>query len=64
MTAAILACAKKRHMGFRIDPGARATSGSMRATLDEAQIPEPTHSEMVRYFEASATAMINTFFPE
>jgi truncated hemoglobin YjbI len=36
----------------------------MRAALDEANIPEPTYSELVRYFEASATAMINTIFPE
>ena len=56
---------RKRHMGFRIDQAARDVwIRHMRAALDEAQIPEPTHSEMVRYFEASATAMINTFFPE
>lgn len=56
---------RKRHMRFRIDQAARDVwMRHMRAALDEANIPEPTYSELVRYFEASATAMINTIFPE
>jgi hemoglobin len=56
---------RKRHLGFRIDQAARDVwMGHMRAALDEAGIAEPTYSELARYFEASATAMINTIFPE
>lgn len=56
---------RMRHREFRIDQAARDVwMRHMQAALVEACIPEPAYSELVRYFEATATAMINTIVPE
>jgi len=56
---------RMRHREFRIDQAARDVwMRHMQAALVEARIPEPAYSELVRYFEATATAMINTIVPE
>lgn len=52
---------RMRHMGFRIDVDARnAWVETMRAALEDAQVPAPERAEMMRYFEHAATFMINT----
>jgi hemoglobin len=56
---------RMRHARFTIDETARDVwLGHMRAALDEAAIPEPTRSAMLKYFENTATRMINVIMPE
>lgn len=51
---------RMRHAPFRIDVAARHRwVEHMVAALEEAGIPEPERSEMLRYFANTATFMIN-----
>jgi hemoglobin len=51
---------RMRHMPFRIGPAERdAWIGHMLAAMDELAIPEPARTAMARYFEDSATFLIN-----
>ena len=56
---------RMRHASFPIDQAARDVwVGHMRASLEEAAIPEPARSAMLEYFERTATHMINLIRPE
>lgn len=56
---------RMRHAPFPIDQAARDVwIGHMRASLEEAAIPEPARSAMMEYFENTATHMINLIRPE
>lgn len=49
-----------RHAPFKIDQSARDRWMSlMTAAMEETQIPEPSRSMLMRFFEDSATFMIN-----
>jgi hemoglobin len=51
---------RMRHMQFRIGVAERnAWVATMLGALDDAGIPEPERTEMVRYFEHAATFLIN-----
>lgn len=55
---------RMRHAPFRIDLAARhAWVETMRLALVDAGIPEDARAEMMRYFEHTATFMINTEEP-
>jgi hemoglobin len=52
---------RMRHATFRIDMAARnAWMDTMKAALEDAEIPEPERAEMIRYFEHAATFIVNT----
>lgn len=52
---------RMRHAQFRIDVAERnAWVETMKQALNDAAIPEPERTEMVRYFEHAATFLINT----
>ncbi len=52
---------RMRHNPFRIDAAARDVwVQHMRAALDEAEISEPAHGQLIEYFERAATHMINS----
>lgn len=51
---------RMRHMPFRIGEAERnAWVGHMLAAIDEVGIPEPSRSQLIRYFDDGATFMIN-----
>ena len=51
---------RMRHMQFRIGVAERnAWVETMLGALQDAEIPEPERTEMVRYFEHAATFLIN-----
>lgn len=54
-----------RHSPFRINQAARDVwVRHMLAALDESAIPEPSYSAMRRYFERTATGLINRYMIE
>jgi hemoglobin len=56
---------RMRHAPFPIDQTARDVwIRNMRASLNEAEIPEPARSAMLEYFERTATHMINVIMPD
>jgi hemoglobin len=51
---------RMRHMQFRIGVAERNWwMETMRAALEDAAVPEPERTEMIRYFEHAATFLIN-----
>jgi len=52
---------RMRHAPFRIDLAARnAWVEAMRSALEDAEIPDDARAEMMRYFEHTATFMMNS----